>query len=306
MSPAPSTLQPLRVVVQSGDEGLRLDQLLARATSLSRRRARLLIAEGAVRRNGRTTRNLSHTVAAADLVEVDVGTDAVARVEPQPQPLSILHEDEWLLVVDKPAGMLSQPVGGRSGDVSADQRLATQLALRDGMRPFLRLVHRLDRLTSGVLLFVRAEQALPAVAAAWAAGEVERLYLAVVEGEPGFERAELDGPIRRDRSHAWRFEVAADGKPARTTVRVLRRSSGLALVSCRLATGRTHQVRVHLAAAGHPVVGDRLYGSRRRPQPPRPLLHAHQIALPHPASGARLLVRCPLPDDFRAALEGAE
>jgi 23S rRNA-/tRNA-specific pseudouridylate synthase len=95
-----------------------------------------------VRRNGRPTRNLSHTVAATDVVEVDVGTDAVALVGPVPQPLSILYEDEWLLVVDKPAGMLSQPIAGRSGDVSADQRLATQLAFRDGKRPFLCLVHR--------------------------------------------------------------------------------------------------------------------------------------------------------------------
>ena len=133
----------------------------------------------------------------------------------------------------------------------------------------------------------------------WAAGDVERSYLAVVEGVPAEPTAELDRSIARDPDHVWRFRVDAAGRPARTEVEVAADiGDGLAVVRCRLRTGRTHQVRVHLADAGHPVLGDRLYGSRRAAEAPRPLLHAELIALPHPSDRSPLRIVAGVPDDM--------
>jgi len=128
---------------------------------------------------------------------------------------------------------------------------------------------------------------------------VERVYLAVVEGQPETDEVVIEQPITRDRSHEWRFIADPDGKPARTRARVVTRlDRDLSLLECRLDTGRTHQVRVHLAAVGHPVLGDRLYGSSRAHEVGRALLHAASLALPHPENGERLTVVCPPPEDL--------
>jgi 23S rRNA pseudouridine1911/1915/1917 synthase len=290
-----------RLLVWPRDEGLRLDQFLARLSSSSRRRMRGLIADGAVRVNDRPRRILSLRLEAGDVVDVLLTADGLGDLEaPAPPAVALLHEDRWLAVADKPAGVLSQPVAGRGDDaLSLDQQLLLALAWREGRRPFLRLVHRLDRVTSGALLFARTREALPALSRAWREGVVGRRYLAVVEGHPDFTERALDDAIARDPGHEWRFRVSPAGKPARTLVSVVRRlDDGLALVSCTLTTGRTHQVRVHLAAAGHPVLGDRLYGSTRPTAAPRPLLHAATLDLPHPRTGERLHVEAPLPVDF--------
>jgi 23S rRNA pseudouridine1911/1915/1917 synthase len=198
--------------------------------------------------------------------------------------------------------MLSQPVRTTARrslpEVAADEAALLQLARRDGRRPFLRLMHRLDRATSGALLFAASPQALAPIARAWRGGHVERRYLALIEGEPDFDRREIDAPIARDREGDWRFAVAPGGRRAETAVNVVARGKGAALVSCSLGSGRTHQVRVHLAHLGFPVAGDRLYGSGLAA--PRPLLHAASIALPHPRDGRRLEVESPLPEDFRS------
>ncbi len=296
---------PVRVVVLPSQEGLRIDQLLAAATDLSRRSARRLIAEGAVLRNQVPARVLSRTVVAGDVVDLLGAHDDVTVRTPLPGPApTLLHHDRWLLVADKPAGVLSQPAEGNT-ELAFDQLLLLHLASSEGRRPFLRLVHRLDRLTSGAVLCARDPQALPPLASAWSGGTVDRRYLAVVEGRPPFDSLEVDRPIARDRHHAWRFEVSDRGQPARTSLRVLHRvAEDLALVECRLITGRTHQVRVHLAAVGHPVAGDRLYGSSQASRFPRPLLHAAALALPHPGTGRVLRVVSPLPTDLAEAVGG--
>jgi 23S rRNA pseudouridine1911/1915/1917 synthase len=174
-------------------------------------------------------------------------------------------------------------------------------ALSTGAKPYLRLVHRLDRLTSGVALFARKPQAHKPLVRAWSEGVVERRYVAVVEGRPELETDLIDAPIGRDPGHDWRFRVASAGRSARTRVTITGDlDNDLTVVECRLLTGRTHQVRVHLAHLGHPVLGDRLYGSRRAGLVVRPLLHAVSISLPHPDSGERLTIEAPLPDDITA------
>jgi len=296
-----STPSPARIVVPPRHDGARLDVFLASATARSRRACRELIAAGEVLRNGELIRVLSRPVVAGDVIEVlrppgELGEPAGA---PAPAP-AILFEDAWLIVVDKPAGVLSQPAeSSAAGELTIEQLLLLYLAARDGRRPFLRLVHRLDRSTSGAVLFARNSQALPRLAAAWRSGQVDRRYSAVIAGDPDFDALEVDQPIGRDPDHRWRFRVDPGGRPARTSIRVVaRHSSRTALVECRLLTGRTHQVRVHLAAVGHPVVGDRLYGAPAHLLAPRPLLHAAGLELPHPKSGRRLRIASPLPADF--------
>jgi 23S rRNA pseudouridine1911/1915/1917 synthase len=289
-----------RLLVAPHHDGLRLDQYLAEATLLSRRQARRLISEGLVWRNGSALRVQSRQLSCADVIDVlQAGKELGCPSRPQTLPVSILHEDRWLVIADKPAGALSQPAASAPDELAFDQQLLLFLAAREGRRPYLRLVHRLDRQTSGTILFARHSQALPPLTRAWQQGEVKRVYLAVVAGTPERTEIELSDAIGRDQSHAWRFMVRPDGKPARTRVQVLEvHPGGTALVACTLETGRTHQVRVHLSAAGLPVLGDRLYGCPPVPDVRRPLLHAAYLGLPHPHSKELIEVVSPPPDDL--------
>ena len=291
----------VRLVVRPEHACTRLDQFLAAATPLSRRRARLLIGEGAVRRNGEVVRMQGKALAAGDVV--DLSAAELGDFTPwTPPPVDVLLDDGWIVAVNKPAGVLSQPAEGMRGaaELAMDEWLGLRLAWQEGRPPFLRLVHRIDRNTTGVLLFARRAEATAPLAKAWREGRVERGYLAIVEGEPAWESREVEAPIARVAGGAWRFEVSPRGERAATTVRVRSTANGIALVECLLRTGRTHQARVHLAHLGHPVVGDRLYGSSR--DAPRPLLHAAWLALPHPRDGAMTRIEAPLPADFASWL----
>jgi len=289
-----------RLLVFPEHDGLRLDQFLAAATSLSRRAARKLISEGVVARNRQPTRVQGRLVESGDAVVVlrppaDLGVPAVPELPRVP----VVFDDRWLLAVDKPAGMLSQPGSNPDRSLALDQAVPLAAALSTGAKPYLRLVHRLDRLTSGVALFAHNPQAHKPLVRAWSEGAVERRYIAVVEGRPELDTDIIDAPIGRDPDHDWRFRVASAGRPARTRIEVTAElDNDLAVVACRLLTGRTHQVRVHLAHLGHPVLGDRLYGSRRANLVDRPLLHAASLTLPHPNTGDRLTIEAPLPDDI--------
>ena len=289
-----------RLLVMPPHDGLRLDQFLAATTSLSRRAARKVISDGAVARNSRPTRVLGRQLEWGDVVDV-LRPSAELEVPPRPEleELSILHEDRWLMAVAKPTGMLSQPGSKPTTELALDQLALLRLALDRGARQYLQMVHRLDRLTSGVALFARNPQAHAPLVKAWADGLVERRYLAVIEGSPSTEETVIDRPIGRDPEHNWRFRVAEGGRAAQTEVRLAARlDDDLTVVECRLLTGRTHQVRVHLAAWGHPVLGDWLYGSRRAAEVPRPLLHAAVLALPHPEDGRHIRITAPMPADM--------
>jgi len=296
--PAPGTTT---LLVMPAEQGLRLDQFLAAATTLSRRAVRRLIDEGLVRRNGQPTRVQSRTVTAGDVIDVDRPRVEIGTTQRPPLAVpTVVYEDDWVLAGDKPSGVLSQPAESQpASELAFDQIVMLGLAAREGHRPYLRLVHRLDRNTSGVVLFSRAAKAMRPLTEAWRSGAVDRRYFAVVEGHPEFDVYDLDQPIDRDVTHEWRFVTSAGGRPAHTRVRVVDRlPSGFAFVECQLLTGRTHQVRVHLAESGHPVAGDRLYGGRRSADVARPLLHAIMLSFPHPRSGERRTVVCQPPRDF--------
>ena len=291
-----------RLLVTPDREGERLDVFLAAATSLSRRAARRMIADGLVLRNREVLRVQSRLVTMGDVIDVHFPeSEPGEETEPPMITINPLFEDRWLIVAAKPPGVLSQPAEEqRPGDAPAfDQQVLLSLAWRDGQRPFLRLVHRLDRMTSGAMLFARSPDVLPKLSRAWGDGQVERFYLAVIEGHPKSDNFAVDRPIGRDRDHRWRFQCDDGGRPSRTEIEVLARlEGGLSVVGCRLITGRTHQVRVHLATAGHPVLGDRLYHSKRADLVQRPLLHATALSLPHPATDEDLHVVCPPPPDL--------
>lgn len=281
--------------------GDRLDVAFAALAGLPRRRARVAIAEGLVWVNGAPVRVLSRPLHTGDVVDAIGQGDSLAPPAPLPALLPLLHEDGWLIGIDKPAGLASQPRREpASGELSACELLALQLALRDGARQQIALFHRLDRITSGVMVFPRHHQASAALAATWRAGRVEKRYLAVVRGDPGGRPVVVERAVGRDPLSPGRARTDRRGNPATTRVARLALAGGFALVEARPLTGRMHQVRVHLAELGCPVAGDTLYGGGHGV--PRPYLHAWRLALPHPRDGRRLELVAPVPADMAAFL----
>lgn len=227
------------------------------------------------------------------------------------EPFKIAFQDEHLIVVDKGPDLVVHPARGHRQDTLA-QLLAPLLkgapdALRVCDPDRTGIVHRLDRRTSGLLVVARSDEALRALQAALAARQIEREYLALVEGRPPARSGTIEAPIGRDPRVRTRMAVGGAGaREARTHFTLERTLAGTSLLRLRLDTGRTHQIRVHLRAIGHPVAGDPEYGSSGLLGLERQFLHATRLAFDHPLGGARVDVTSPLPDDLRAALERAE
>jgi 23S rRNA pseudouridine1911/1915/1917 synthase len=213
--------------------------------------------------------------------------------------LAVLHEDADVLIVDKPAGLLTVPTEAREKDTLWGRALH-YLQHRYGGRPYAGIVHRLDKDTSGAVVFARNRAALHALQDRFRTHAIDREYVALVEGAPG-DSGTLDadlvrvGGLRRTVARAGQ-----EGRRAVTRYRTLERFAAAALVSVRPETGRTHQIRVHLSAAGHPVLGDRVYGNAKRA--PRQMLHALRLGFPHPRTGEPVAAQSPVPEDFEKAL----
>jgi 23S rRNA pseudouridine1911/1915/1917 synthase len=286
---------------------LRLDLWLVRERGCSRSAARALIDAGRVRVDGRPGRP-GQRVGEGALVEV---LDPPSAPAPAPDTtaapeLRIVHEDEWLAVVDKPAGLVVHPAPGHPAGTLADalrRRGDTWSTAGGEDRPGI--VHRLDRFTSGLLVVAKTEAAHRALAAQLAARTLGRTYWTLAWGSVAEASGEIDAPIGRDPRHRQRMAVVDGGRAARSDFQVVERLAQATVLDVSLRSGRTHQIRVHLAWVGRPVVGDPLYGRRDDPHRGRPALHARRLRLAHPADGAERVFESPLPDDLQALLERA-
>jgi len=313
---AAATVQ--QVTAEPGDAGERLDRLLAtRLAALSRSRLKQLVEAGRVTMGGATVRDPSLRVKPGQVFELSLPPPVADRPQPQAMDLAIVHEDEHLLVLDKPAGLVVHPAPGNPDQTLVNALLAhcgESLAGIGGVkRPGI--VHRLDKDTSGLMVVAKTELAQTRLAADFAARRINRAYHAVTWGVPRPGEGEISSLIGRSPSNRKKMAVLrSGGKPAVTRYKVLRAfKDAAALVECRLATGRTHQIRVHLSERGHPLIGDRTYGNTRslarlRTLPPavravaaafpRQALHAVLIGFRHPASGDYVQFISPLPKDI--------
>jgi 23S rRNA pseudouridine1911/1915/1917 synthase len=285
--------------------GERIDKVVAMLTGLTRAAAADLVASGEVRVDGRPVTTRSRRVAEGELVDVPA-TEAAVDEAPAPEPsldVPVVFADEHVIVVDKPAGLVVHPGAGNDTGTMVNGLLARfpELAgVGDPERPGV--VHRLDKGTSGLLVVARTDLAYRSLTAQLAAHTAERRYTALAWGE--FEAPEglVDAPVGRGSRDRTRMAVSAEGREARTRYSVVELFHDpvlVSLVACRLETGRTHQIRVHLAAIHHPVVGDARYGGARPTLPMgRPFLHAVSLAFDHPASGERVTFTSPLPADL--------
>lgn len=315
-------IRRFRVGVPS--EGTRLDLFVASACSdLSRSRIQKLIAEGAVRLSGSPARR-AHVVRAGDEIEVEVPEPRAASIEPQDIPLSVLYEDDHLLAIDKPPGIVVHPSPGHDSGTLVNALLhhVRDLSGIGGeRRPGI--VHRLDRDTSGVLLVAKSDRAHASLSRQMKKRSLRKEYLALVAGLSRVRKGEVSLAVGRDPRDRKKMRAFADSEPAPAAAREARTlyeierewpEMRLTLLRCRLVTGRTHQIRVHLAATGLPVVGDPVYGrprydkvrdaglARRLREFPRQALHAERIGLRHPETNEELEIVAPVPGDLAALI----
>lgn len=318
MSESGPTPGHFSIVADEQAAGERVDRFLASEIgTLSRSRVKSLIEAGLAYRGDQRVRDPAEAVRKGARYTLEIPPPVSARPEPESIPFAILYEDRDLIVIDKPAGLVVHPAPGNETGTLVNALLAHCGEDLPGIGGERRpgIVHRLDKDTSGVMVVAKTELAHAALSAAFAARDLDRAYLALVWGLPEPPAGEIDGPIGRDPRDRKRMAVTARGKPALTSYRRLRNwGLSVAYLECRLATGRTHQIRVHLASRGHPVIGDPLYlrrvpaaarslaeGPRRALLDfPRQALHAARLGFRHPRSGAPLRFETPPPPEMQA------
>jgi 23S rRNA pseudouridine1911/1915/1917 synthase len=323
-----------QVTVDGAEAGERLDRVLAaHVTALSRTRLKALVLAGRVAIGGRTISDPGHHVNAGDRITVAVPPPEPATPQAEAIPLAIVHEDDDLIIIDKPRGLVVHPAAGNRTGTLVNALIAHCGASLSGIGGVKRpgIVHRLDKDTTGLLVVAKNDRAHRALAAQFAdhgrTGPLQRGYLAFVWGVPERPRGTIDKPLGRHPQARERMAVRPGGRTAVTHYEVLERYPGTdgqpvaSLLDCRLETGRTHQIRVHLAAIGHPLMGDDVYGAGYRTKAAhltaasrealeglgRQALHAYLLGIEHPTSGETLVFRSPLPADLaklRAALAG--
>ena len=306
-------MTPRQVVVEAEHDGLRLDNFLtALIPDLSRSQVQRLIKDGHVSGPAATLRP-STAVHSGEMFTVDVPEPGAATPLPEKLPLSILYEDSDLVVLDKPAGMVVHPAAGHDSGTLVNA-LLHHIKDLSGIGGELRpgIVHRLDRGTSGVMVVAKNDRSHQELSRQFRDREVEKEYVALVWGVVQAGRR-IDAAIGRDPADRQKMSTRARrAREAVTRVTFARHLKGVSLLKVAIATGRTHQIRVHLSAIGHPIVGDPVYGGVRRHVLPnlrsvmrleRPFLHAARLSFTHPADGKRLTFESPLPDDLQGVLD---
>ena len=293
-------------------DGQRLDRVVSLITGVSRTAAKELVAQGRVLVNGGVPSERVVKLATGDEVTIELPETATEE-PPAANPaveLAVVHEDEHILVIDKPPGLVVHPAPGHFDDTVVNGLLAIHpevASVGEARRPGI--VHRLDRDTSGLMTVALDPQSYSGLVEALREHRVERIYRALVHGIPASSRGVVEAPIGRSRRNRMRMAVSTEGRPARTHYEVERTFEGpvpVSLLKCRLETGRTHQIRVHLTAIGHPVLGDQTYGRRTSMTAPRQMLHASTLGLDHPVTGEKLEFTSPLPPDMLEVMAGLE
>lgn len=297
----------ITIRVPASLDGERVDKVLATMLEVSRSQARDLVDSG-VAVDGVPARPGDRV--STDAVIVTPQPAQAWRLEAEPVDFEVLYEDDSLVVVNKPPGVVVHPGSGRKQGTLAAGLLHEYPELEGvGQVDRWGLVHRLDRETSGALLVARTSESYTRLSEMLRRREVKRIYTALVYGLFSAPTGSIEAPIGRDPTRPTRRAVAPDGKAATTHYEVRKEytAHGVTLLSVRLETGRTHQIRVHMAAIDHPVVGDRTYGTRKAAvDAPRVFLHATALELIHPVTGVELAVECPLAPDLQAVLDGLE
>jgi 23S rRNA pseudouridine1911/1915/1917 synthase len=316
---------PIRVTATAEQTGQRVDRFLAETlATISRSRVKTLIDEGRVRSETGPVTQPAEPVRAGGIYTIDVPAPVPAQPRPQSIPFPILYEDDDLIVLDKPAGLVVHPAPGNLDGTLVNALLAHCGPGFTGIGAERRpgIVHRLDKDTSGVMVVAKTQLANDALTKAFAARDLDRAYTALIWGLPQPLTGEIEGPIGRDTRDRKRMAVVdRGGKAALTRYRTMRAwQTSLALVECRLATGRTHQIRVHLSSRGYPIVGDPLYLRRvpalakaidpplrgRLLDFPRQALHAASLGFKHPRTGRSIHFEAALPADMQALIEDVE
>ena len=294
--------------VPDGCNGDRVDAALARMTGLSRSRVGELCEAGDVRRNGEVLAK-SARLRAGDLLEVDM--PAPRPAEPVPTPvdgMELLYEDEDIVVVDKPAGVAAHPSMGWEGpDVLGALKAMRVRVATSGAAERQGIVSRLDVGTSGVMIVAKGERAYSVLKRAFREHAVDKVYHALVQGHLDPSRGTIDAPIGRHPSREWKMAIIEGGRESITHYDVIEAMPGACLAEVHLETGRTHQIRVHMAAVGHPCVGDATYGAdpamTARTGLVRQWLHAHELGVTHPITGERMVFTSAYPADLVHALD---
>jgi 23S rRNA pseudouridine1911/1915/1917 synthase len=308
----------ITIVLDDAALGRRLDRALADAApELSRVRIQALMAAGRVTRDGAPATDASAPARPGQHIVIAIPPPVAAYPQAQEIPLAIVFEDEEMLVIDKPAGLVVHPGAGNPDRTLVNALLAhcgEQLSGIGGVRR-PGIVHRLDKDTSGLMVAAKTDRAHAALSGQLQARTLKRIYNAVVWGWPNPSAGRIEGDIGRSPNDRQRMAiVASGGKPAVTHYSRLRALKGAALVECRLETGRTHQIRVHMASIGHPLIGDKLYGAKRQPKDAptsarsfhRQALHATQISFLHPLTKAEMCYRSVMASDLSALIADLE
>ncbi|MEI3116623.1 MAG: RluA family pseudouridine synthase [Merdibacter sp.] len=289
---------------QTEEKGQRIDKYLCEQTQLTRSRIQQLIEQGAVVVNGKATKS-NYKINTGDLIEVSYEDLSELDVVAQDIPLDIRYEDSDVIVINKPRGMVVHPANGNQQGTLVNALLYHCKDL-SGINGVLRpgIVHRIDKDTTGLIIVAKNDKAHLELSKQLQDKTVNRLYYALVHGTFAHDYGTIDAPIGRDETDRQKMAVTEkNSKEARTHFRVLERFKDYSLVECRLETGRTHQIRVHMRYIDHPIVGDEKYGYRRTMKIGGQLLHAHQLEFIHPSTGEKMVVEAEIPQDFAEVLQ---